>query len=86
MKNSLKVSAISMSFEIIFSDKTSLLFFLNVFSTKVILDLDFILSVNKGFTFLQNILLSVISDVFKLLKKFFFSCLIKLTQKLRCLL
>ena len=40
----------------------------------------------NGFTILQKVLLSVMSLILILLKKFFFSLLIKLTQRLRCLL
>ena len=47
----------------------------------------FILSVKKGFNVFQKVLLSVMSLVLVIsLKKFCFSLLIKLTQKLRCLL
>ena len=52
----------------------------------VILDFVFILSVKNGFTAFQKVLLSVMSRVLILLKKLFFSLLIKLTQRLRCLL
>ena len=58
----------------------------NFFLISVILDFVFILSVKSGFTVFQTVLLSVMSIVLILLKKFFFSLLIKLTQRLRCLL
>ena len=56
------------------------------FSMSVILDFVFVLSVKNGFTVFQKVLLYVMSLVLILLKKFFFSLLIKLTQRLRCLL
>ena len=58
----------------------------NFFSISVILAFVFILSVKNGFTVFQKVLLSVMSLILILLKKFFFSLVIKLTQKLRCLL
>ena len=57
----------------------------NFFSIRVILDFVCTWGVNKGFTVFQNVLLSVMSLVLILLN-FFFSCLIKLRQRLRCLL
>ena len=58
MKKLLNISATSLSSDIISSEDSARLpiFF---FSIKVILDLVFILSVKKGFTVFQNILLSV---------------------------
>ena len=79
-KNLLNVSATSLSFEIIFSDIISLLSLFNSFSIKVILDLDLILSVKRGFILFQNTLFSEMSAVFNLLKNSFFSRLIRLTQ------
>ena len=59
----------------------------NFFSISVYLGFVCTLSVRKGFTVFQNVLLSVMPRVILiLLKKFFFSHLIKLTQRLRCLL
>ena len=58
----------------------------NFFSMSVILDFGFILAVKNGCTVFQKVLLSVISLVLILLKKFFFSLLIKFTQRLHCLL
>ena len=55
------------------------------FPISVILDFVFILSVKNDFTVFQKVLLSVMSLVLILLK-FFFSLLIKPTQRLRCLL
>ena len=52
----------------------------------VILDFVCALSVNKGFTVFQNVLLSAMSRVLILLKKFFFSHLNKFTRRLRYLL
>ena len=79
-KNLLNVSATSLSFEIIFSNIISLLSLFNFFSIKVILDLDLILSVKRGFILFQNTLSSEMSAVFNLLKNSFFSRLIRLTQ------
>ena len=79
-KNLLNVSETSLSFEIIFSDIISLLSLFNSFLIKVILDLDLILSVKRGFILFQNTLLSEMSAVFNLLKNAFFSRLIRLTQ------
>ena len=56
------------------------------FSISVTLDSVFILSVKNCFTVFQRVLLFVMSLVLILLKKFFFSLLIKLTQRLRYLL
>ena len=56
-----------------------------LFFNKSILDFVCTWGVNKGFTVFQNVLLSVMSLVLILLN-FFFSCLIKLRQRLRCLL
>ena len=87
MKNWLKTFATAWSSEIIFSETISYwpswetIFF----SISVILDFVFILSVKNGLTIFQNVSLSVMSLVLILLT-FFFSLLIKLTQKLRCLL
>ena len=58
----------------------------NSFWKSATLDFVCILSVNKGFTVFQNILLSVVARILVLLKKFFFSRLIELTQRLCCLL
>ena len=57
----------------------------NLFSISVILDFVCTLSVNKGFTVFQNVLLSVMARVVILIRKFLFSRLIKLTQRLCCL-
>ena len=88
IKNLLKTSATTWYSEITFSDiicccpspETT------VFSISATLDFDYILSANKGFTVFQNVLLSAVLRVPILLKKFLFSGLIKLTQRLRCLL
>ena len=72
-KNLLNVSATSLSFENIFSDTISLLSLFNSFSITVILGLDLILSVKRGFILFQNTLLSEMSAVFNLLKNFLFS-------------
>ena len=65
MKNLLKTSATAWSSDIIFSDTIS--------------PWASILSVKKGFTVFQKVLLAVMSLVLIILKKFFFSFLIKLT-------
>ena len=88
MENLLKTSATAWSSVIIFSKTVSswpsweILFF----SISVILDFVFALSVKNGFIVFQTVLFSVMSLVLLLLKKFFFSLLIKLTQRLRRLL
>ena len=56
------------------------------FNISVILDFGFTLSVKNGFTVFQKVLLPGMSLVLILQKKFFFSILIKLTRRLRCLL
>ena len=88
MKNLLKTCAIVWTSVIIFSETISFWpsWETTFFSMSVILEFVFILSVKNGFTVLQYILLSVMSLVLILLKKFSFSLLIKLTQRLRCLL
>ena len=55
------------------------------FSISVILDLIFILSVKKSLTAFQKVLLSAMSLLLILSKKFFFPLLIKLTRRSRCL-
>ena len=82
IKNLLKTSATTWSSEIYLLLPYSRNYF---FSISVILDFICILSVNKGFTVFQNVLLSVMSRVL-ILWKFFFFRLIKLTQRLHCLL
>ena len=52
----------------------------------VILDFAFISSVKNGFTVFQKVLWSAMSLVLMLLRKFCFSLLVKLTQRLHCLL
>ena len=88
IKELLKTSTIALPSEIISSVSMTISpwFDTAFFSIKVILDLACTLSVKRGFTFLQNVLLSVMSRVFSLLKKFFFCYLINVTQMLRCLL
>ena len=81
IKNLLKTSA--WSSEIIFSDCSSPSLDATFFSMGEILRIVCNLSVNKGFTVFQNALLSVMSGVLMLLKKFLFS---RLIQRLRCFL
>ena len=66
IKNLLNTSAIALSSEIISSDSITFSPSLDTifFSIKVILDLLCILSVKKGFTFFQKVLLSVMSRIF----------------------
>ena len=56
------------------------------FPISVILDFIFILWVKNDFIVFQKVLLSVMSLLLILLKKFFFSLLVKFTKRLRCLL
>lgn len=84
-KDLLNTYATSLSSQIISSEKLVELS-LYFFSTKVNFDFVLTLSVNKGFTTLEKVLLSVTPYVLRLLTNFFLACLIKLTHRFCCAL
>ena len=86
-KNLLKTSTAAWTSVIIFCEAiSSWSSWETIFFDGVVLDFVFVLSVKNGFTIFHKVLLSVMALASILLKKFFFSLLIKLSQRLRCLL